>query len=119
MYMARAFNRALSETINFWSLHRTWAFFGPPVSGILLRWLWKSSRIDVRDGALFAFSGYAFVWIGSFVINLFNAPALLDADRKAEIEDLDGDIPRKSKSCATPWSRALRNACPVVGTSRI
>src|SRR5260370_41151848 len=90
MYLNRAFRRALSETKAFWSVHRNWAYFSVPASGVLLRFLRKGlvTVTDAKEIVLFLLFGYVFSWIGSFLINLFRAPALLDADRRLEIADL-------------------------------
>ena len=90
MYWLRAARKALSETKAFWSLHRNWAFFSVPASSVLLRTLWKgwSTVTDAKEIAVFLFFGYLFSWIGSFLINLLRAPALLDADRQIELNRL-------------------------------
>jgi len=90
MYVGRALRKAFSETKAFWSIHRNWAFVSVPASGVLLHTLWKgwSTVTDAKEIVLFLLFGYVFSWIGSFLINLFRAPALLDRERQKEIEDL-------------------------------
>src|SRR5436190_3856461 len=73
MYVVRAFRRAFSETKKFWSVNRNWAFVAAPASGVVLLGRWKGwhTVTDIKQTALFAIFGYAFSWIGSFLINLF------------------------------------------------
>lgn len=94
MYVVRVLHRALDETIGFWSLHRTLAFFSGPIGGILLRGLVKGWRLmtDGMEILLLLLFGYAFAWLISFLVNLIRTPALLDADRQTQINDLQKQL---------------------------
>jgi hypothetical protein len=72
------------------SVHRNWAFFAAPASGIALQTLWKGwhAVTDIKQTAFSVVFGYVFSWIVSFVVNSLRAPKLLDADRQAEIVNL-------------------------------
>jgi hypothetical protein len=90
MYASRAFSRSFIETKTFWNLHRTWAAGSVPVSALLLRGLLQGwdQVTNVREVVIFTVAGFALSWVGSFVINLIRTAALLDQERREEIEKL-------------------------------
>jgi hypothetical protein len=82
-YFRLVFSRALAETKIFWNIHRIWVALSVPISGILLRFFvsgWNPVKgwLEVVEFAVF---GFIFSWIGTLLINLVRAPALLHREQ--------------------------------------
>ena len=88
MYPFKLWSLAKSETTSVWTIHRHWFFISSPAWGILLQGIWKGWQTVTHrwETVVFFLSGYGIAWVGSLLINLLRAPALLDRQRLSEIE---------------------------------
>jgi hypothetical protein len=97
-YNGIRFGRALTETKQFWNIHRTWAYFVPAFVGLLfaaVRFSAGSSTLIVAalSGLLSTVSLYVVGWMGSFLINyIWSGPAGLYREQQSTIETQLGTI---------------------------
>jgi len=87
MYARRLFAKALSETVKFWSIHRNWTFAAGPIGAIVVRGLhdgWRMTRNNLAGTLGVAALGFVIAWVGTFLINIIRASALLDRERDVE-----------------------------------
>jgi len=89
-YYRQVFSQSCHETKLVWTVHRWWFAVGGPICALLFLSVRKGwhSLMNLGDIAINAAGGAVIVFVGTFIINLFRSPKILDAKLLAEIDGL-------------------------------